>query len=167
MPLWNPYGYEYYGEFNSFHQINDYYMYAVRRVSINYRTIYGTGSIRVLEPGLSHYRITVSVYWLAVGYGGIESRILDELILHPTEYSLNASSVRIFPNPASDIINISSGSIISQVAIYDHLGNLVQQLLPHNRNFTIQVNGLQPGLYLIEAVTHDEVSCQKVIVVPH
>lgn len=165
MPLWNPYGYEYYGEFESFHQI-DHHLFVCGETGV-YKLQDNIWSW--LNTGIGGWTYSLSdngvCLLAAFGYDGIRSRPLDELILHRKEHSISQSLFRIFPNPASNVINISSGSTISELAVYDHYGKLVHHVLPHNSNFSVQVNNLSPGLYLIVADTPDEVSCQKLIII--
>jgi hypothetical protein len=59
-----------------------------------------------------------------------------------------APSLAIYPNPATDLVFISSAPVKS-VTIYDLTGRLVTQLLPETG--VIDVSSLEPGTYILSA----------------
>lgn len=72
-------------------------------------------------------------------------------------------SIKIFPNPARDIIHLSATDfIIAEVHIYDHLGRLVQ--LVSNNFKTIDISAFQSGLYVVEVMWDGHRIRKKLIV---
>jgi hypothetical protein len=69
------------------------------------------------------------------------------------EISNTALNMSIFPNPASDYININCSSIPQTARIINSNGNLVleQQNLT-NTQFALPVYQLQSGLYFVQAI---------------
>ncbi len=76
--------------------------------------------------------------------------------------SLNntGTSLKVFPNPASDVINISSDKNIKHVELYNASG----QLLLKNSNTKINVSSLEQGIYFIKITLSDRIHKQLLVV---
>lgn len=73
-----------------------------------------------------------------------------------------ANDISIYLNPASNQINITSGSKIFRIYIYDHMGNLV--LASHNQNQTILLpDNFTTGMYIVRVQTDHGDSIHKLI----
>ena len=57
----------------------------------------------------------------------------------------NKSTFNIYPNPATDVINIVSDKNLSTVSIYDAAGRIALQ----SSNNTINVENLAKGTYIV------------------
>ena len=67
----------------------------------------------------------------------------------------------IFPNPATDLLNINSETTISQIEIYNLLGQLV---LSNTDQSTIDISIVDQGTYFVKAVDeHGNIGSQKVV----
>ncbi|SFD24119.1 T9SS type A sorting domain-containing protein [Algibacter pectinivorans] len=71
------------------------------------------------------------------------------------------SDFKIYPNPASDIINIKSSHPIDTVYIYNLLGKKVLSVNNTNR---VVVNGLPVGIYLINIHYNSSMITEKIII---
>ncbi|MFY1046476.1 choice-of-anchor J domain-containing protein [Chryseobacterium sp. GP-SGM7] len=69
------------------------------------------------------------------------------------------SSLKIYPNPVSDILNINSDSKIKSVKIYDLSGKNVLETEKSNVN----VSGLSSGTYIVTAQTENGLQSAKII----
>ena len=58
----------------------------------------------------------------------------------------------VFPNPVSDILNISGDVIISEIKIYTITGQLVNETHIDARTANVDVSSLQTGLYLVKII---------------
>lgn len=69
------------------------------------------------------------------------------------ELAIENSKLKISPNPASSVVNLSSEQEIKSITIRDVTGKIVlqQQMNNHELQTQIDVNRLATGLYLIEA----------------
>ena len=77
----------------------------------------------------------------------------------PTTITINESSVnkisannvsRIYPNPASDIVNIEASEAISNIAVFNAMGGMVAGAETINGNTaTIRVSSLASGIYFV------------------
>lgn len=73
--------------------------------------------------------------------------------------------IRIFPNPASKVVNIDSPAEISSIRIVDLTGQLKLVYEGENlKNRSVSVAGLTNGLYIFEIVINSETYRQKVFV---
>ena len=87
-------------------------------------------------------------------------------ILSPIFLTTHDSRLRIFPNPAKDIITIESNNI-QQIKMVDNTGRKVidNKLETITSNTKIDVSGLTKGLYLIQVInTNGETKTEKLIV---
>jgi gingipain R len=70
---------------------------------------------------------------------------------------------RIFPNPATQVLNVE-GSNIAEISLYSAIGELVYSGRPANNHTEINVADLVRGMYLVRITTHDgQTSIKKVI----
>ena len=84
------------------------------------------------------------------------------------EYSVvkftNSSSLTedivIYPNPATDLINISSINQISNVSIFNNVGQLVYE----GNNIQINTSNFNAGVYIIKVETIRGIETQKVTI---
>jgi len=60
-------------------------------------------------------------------------------------YNMNVS---LYPNPATDIIHLSSNDILSEIVIHDYTGKMVMQVEINNYQKSIDVSALPQGLYI-------------------
>ena len=60
------------------------------------------------------------------------------------------TSIDIFPNPANDILNITSSEIISEIEIVNTLGQVVYRKEVNSNNAVCDVNGLANGIYVVK-----------------
>lgn len=75
-----------------------------------------------------------------------------------------AESIMVYPNPASSEINIS-GEGISEVRVYNALGQLVYSKTDVNENLTIDATAFEEGLYLVNIKNiNGEESSQRIII---
>ena len=95
------------------------------------------------------------------GIAGINANPADEATLGSvvvTTNSLavsdfNAINVSLFPNPTSDNISIKSDKHITDVLIYNTLGQTVKSASPQATNFSVETSYLNSGVYFINLKT--------------
>lgn len=73
-----------------------------------------------------------------------------------------SKNINLYPNPATDILNISNakGKVISEIAVYSVNGVKVKQITEGN---SVNVNDLQSGLYLVQVKVENQVLNYKFI----
>ncbi len=68
------------------------------------------------------------------------------------------NNIAIFPNPANDILNITSSEIISEIEIVNTLGQVVYRMEVNSDNAVCDVNGLASGVYVVKIHHFDKLS---------
>ena len=70
--------------------------------------------------------------------------------------------ISLFPNPATDILNITSSETISEIEIVNTLGQVVYRTEVNGDNAVCDVNGLTAGIYIVRIHGTDMTSvCQR------
>ena len=84
--------------------------------------------------------------------------------LSVTDYELLEKSIKVYPVPAKDVVQIELplGLKVTALNLYDTNGRLVQRL--KNSDSTLQINNLSSGIYLLEVSTDKGVVRKKIIV---
>ncbi|MFM7663946.1 MAG: T9SS type A sorting domain-containing protein, partial [Bacteroidota bacterium] len=77
---------------------------------------------------------------------------------------LSENGIIIAPNPASTVLNVSAKSEIQSVALYDLNGRLVQSVVVNGVSTSLNVTGMNGGLYLVSVATNTGVYTKRVIV---
>ena len=77
--------------------------------------------------------------------------------------------VVVYPNPASNIINIKTNDDVnnSSAILYNIMGIKVDEVYINNNMATIDISKLANGLYLISVVINGEVTKNTKIIVNH
>ena len=78
-----------------------------------------------------------------------------------TENNLVKNGFSIYPNPASDILNIKGDVEIDNASIFDLSGRTIQTL--KNSAKLIDVSNLQSGVYILELTSNNQKFAQKFI----
>lgn len=76
------------------------------------------------------------------------------------------NEVKIYPNPASNIINISVPTSVnySVVELIDDQGAAVKSIKSTNRTIVINTNDVSPGLYIIKISLSNSILLEKIII---
>ncbi|MEZ4721478.1 MAG: M43 family zinc metalloprotease [Flavobacteriales bacterium] len=65
------------------------------------------------------------------------------------------NEIRMFPNPATDMVTITSTNRISEVTIYDFTGRLMTQQRPTNSSLALSTQDLASGVYIVSVTTEN------------
>ncbi|MDR2205724.1 MAG: T9SS type A sorting domain-containing protein [Flavobacteriaceae bacterium] len=76
--------------------------------------------------------------------------IYNNIILSATDFN-KTNDITLFPNPATNILNIETSQKISGIIIYDASGKMVKTV--QNTGKTIDISTLQNGVYHLEIFT--------------
>jgi len=85
-----------------------------------------------------------------------------ETILGNDKFTLD-KSVSIYPNPSTDLVNISSENDVHGIELYDIQGRLVQAIQINAPSAQIDLTDRQSGIYFIKIATAKGVMVEKVI----
>ncbi|MCF6130080.1 T9SS type A sorting domain-containing protein [Flavobacterium sp. AS60] len=91
----------------------------------------------------------------------------DNLYLHKnttlgTE-DFEASNVRLYPNPATNVLNIESAMTIEKVSVFNLLGQEVISQTPKSGLVTLDIASLQVGVYVVKTSINGNVSSTRFI----
>jgi hypothetical protein len=70
----------------------------------------------------------------------------------------------VFPNPASNNVNVQSNSDISRLTIFNHLGQSVKEVLVNSTEANVNVDGIEAGVYIIRIETANGYTTQKLVI---
>lgn len=73
------------------------------------------------------------------------------------------SNVELYPNPASNVLNIESKSTIERVSVYNLLGQEVISRTPNTESVTLDVASLQVGVYVVKTSIDGNISSTRFI----
>jgi len=91
----------------------------------------------------------------------------DNLYLHKNTVmsvsSFEKSNIKMYPNPASTIFNIDAEDMLESVVLYNMLGQAVISTTPNNQQTTIDISGLQVGIYVVKAKVNGVESTSRLV----
>lgn len=90
-------------------------------------------------------------------YYGRSIRLVRNVSLSTNQF--DKSDIKVYPNPVQNKLNIESQEIINDIEIFDLLGKKILE----SKSKTIDVSGLQSGIYLLKINTNQGSSTQKII----
>ena len=73
-------------------------------------------------------------------------------------------SVNVYPNPASDQVNISLGLMINEVFVYDYTGKMVSRVQVDSKTYQMNVSHFNPGVYLFKVMADEGIVVKQVII---
>ena len=75
--------------------------------------------------------------------------------------SLDNENFKVFPNPASDVLNISSSVTINKMEMFNVLGDKIMQSSKTNQ---LNIERLKPGIYLLKIFNNNRSTTKKVVI---
>ncbi len=73
--------------------------------------------------------------------------------------------IQIFPNPADNFVNISSGSTINTLEIYSYTGQLIENIAVNNNNYRLNTSDYPAGIYSIRIRTTEDKVIKKHLII--
>jgi hypothetical protein len=70
----------------------------------------------------------------------------------------------IYPNPVNDLLNIASGEEMTQVEIFNQLGQRVYSQVVKDTRFTMNTTGFNSGVYFVRITTEKGTATEKIMV---
>ena len=94
-----------------------------------------------------HSKFQLDVYWSSTG--------VEEL---------GAEQVSVYPNPNNGSFTVE-GEALQQVMVFNTLGQLMLSSSCEGNSAVINLNGVEPGFYMVKVITANGESIQKVSVI--
>ncbi len=80
------------------------------------------------------------------------------------EYAGSTGNVQVYPNPATERIQVSAGSEISRLALFNMQGQAVLQAEGlEGKNASMDIRNLQPGIYILKVESGKGVGVHRII----
>ncbi|NMH28201.1 T9SS type A sorting domain-containing protein [Flavobacterium silvaticum] len=122
----------------------------------------------LLEDGVTYYALETYVPPGCIDYTDRAALNLNNVLAVTVHAVLSTSdfdsaSVRIYPNPASGIITVSSDRIIDAVSVYSIQGRLLLHKDFHTESAVIDLTGFASGTYLLKVSGQDGTQVAKVV----
>jgi hypothetical protein len=76
---------------------------------------------------------------------------------------LTAGSLKVYPNPVKDVLTLTNTSDITNIEVYNMIGQLVITKKPNSSETNINMAGLNAGAYIVNITSGDAVKSVKVI----
>ena len=115
-------------------------------------------------PGVAFAREKLYQFLITSNLGIV---YVDNIYLHKNTVlssdSFAISKVKLYPNPTSNVLNIESVGTIQNIAIFNVLGQEVMNKSANESLLSIDVSGLNAGVYVIKTVIDGTVSSTKFI----
>lgn len=119
----------------------------------------------VAPANATHFRLQARTYREAVGQEGGFIYYDDFSMVENDPTSIkqdNIDGLAIYPNPANDVINITSNGIgVKAVTIFDLVG---KKVIETSTNQTINVSSLKAGIYLVNIKQDGKSATRKLVI---
>ncbi|MBL0105341.1 MAG: T9SS type A sorting domain-containing protein, partial [Bacteroidetes bacterium] len=115
-------------------------------ITVPSSALVGQTTMRVIKNYLDY---TTSPCLVSSGYGQTEDYTLNVTSNPNGIESITAAAIQFFPNPATDVLNINSPSIVNSISISNVLGQEVLQTNTHASFNQVNVSSLPAGIYLV------------------
>ena len=115
-------------------------------------------------PGVAFAREKLYQFLITSNLGIV---YVDNIYLHKNTVlstdSFAVSKIKLYPNPTSNVLNIESVGTIQNIAIFNVLGQEVMNKTTNESLLSLDVSGLNAGIYVIKTVIDGTVSSTKFI----
>ena len=72
--------------------------------------------------------------------------------------------VTVYPNPASEVVNIKSDAKIMHLAVFNHSGQLVYNADASSTTYNLSVGTFESGLYLFRVTTSEGTTTKRIVI---
>jgi hypothetical protein len=74
------------------------------------------------------------------------------------------SNTQVYPNPASDVVNVKSEMEITNVKVYNNTGQLVSDEQVNSKLYQLNTSQFEAGLYFFQIESNDAVISKRIII---
>ena len=121
--------------------------------------MHGTYDITVSKPGC-HTAVVEDIYLNQDSTINVELKIFYVDV----EENQESNSIKIFPSPATNQLNIQSEEIIEEIRLINQLGQLIYSTKLNQLRTMIDISNLNSGIYVIKINTNNRISLRKIII---
>ncbi len=90
----------------------------------------------------------------------------NDIFVSATEKNIQAENIRVFPNPASTEVNISSTVTMREIILRDITGKVISRKIPDNTGkYTLNTSNLPGGIYILSVISQEgSIKNEKIII---
>jgi hypothetical protein len=112
---------------------------------------------------------TVCCYTVTAVYEDCESIESNKVCLfEPGISEIETDNIIMYPNPTNNVVNIELTNDISQIVVYNFVGQVVyKQVITRDKTIRLNVSGYEAGAYLVKFITSTGESFTKKVAVTH
>lgn len=113
--------------------------------------------------GLGSY--TKMVIFTDFANPSIDSYLIDDISVGAalSTKSFSSKNLKMYPNPATNNLTIDGINSIENIEVYNIIGQRVINLNPKSTSVTLNVSGLQKGIYVVKTTVDGSVASSKFI----
>jgi len=104
---------------------------------------------------------TSEVLWNYTSSGNWSSKTFEFCLDLTDNVETHISSLNVFPNPSTGIVNIESGNIISNICVINNFGQIVENKNCNSNNVVMDLQSLPNGIYFIKITDGERVTTKK------
>ncbi len=125
----------------------------------------------VYQHSVSSFTVpSTGIYY--IGFHAYSNPDMWQLLIDDISVGVGASvnevatdeTFRTFPNPAREVVNIISASVIKSLVIYNALGQEVYSINPDTDNVKINTSAFENGVYVVKATTANGQKTTKLVI---
>ena len=127
-------------------------------------TTYNTTIPIEIDPTWAVNNCDVVVYIQNVATGNIQEATKIDLSASANIETNNTIETRVYPNPATDVLNVVSGEKINSIEVLNILGQVIDATSTNMNKVNIDVANYEAGVYFVKIYTTNGVSTKKVTI---
>jgi len=120
------------------------------------------GIFHPAEAGIGEHVIVYSY----TNEAGCEATAEETILVDPCTgiREISDNSIKIFPNPAEDMVNLTSVSTIVNIQIINTLGQVVIETNVNGKSYQLNTSDLESGLYLVRLETENNFILKQLVI---
>ena len=121
-------------------------------------TFYQDTDVTVSVP----YEYYVTAVWDPEGESDPSNTWMVDVITGIEDVLFN--STMVYPNPASEVVNIKSDFDITSIRVFNHSGQVVAEKMVHNKMYQFNTSQYNAGLYFFQIETTEGTISKRIII---
>ncbi|MCK9255634.1 MAG: C25 family cysteine peptidase [Bacteroidales bacterium] len=113
------------------------------------------GSVKITNASTSE------TLWEYTSSGNWSSKTF-QFCLDLTDIESHTANINIYPNPSTGIINIENENIISNISVFNNIGQMLENKNYKDSNISIDLHNLPNGIYFIKITDDTKVITRKI-----